>query len=135
MLLIPTCVSFATILVALPPNEPGDLVSASLPMRELGVKVVQHLVGRAEAIVVLLAGVPVDRLGRRVLFPAGWRVFISGIDITLVLKPFAARWKVIPSLGTIARRCFQDQYRLIVVITDDVTETEFGTDLIATGPA
>jgi len=100
------CVRLAAVLVALPPDEAGNAIAAALPVRELLVEVAQHLVGRAEAVVVLLAGVPVDGLRLGALFPPRRRILVPGVNIAILLEPLTVRGKIIPArlVGQVAAR-------------------------------
>ena len=84
------------ILVTLPPGKALDRVASSFPVRELPVKVVQHFVSSTKAVVILFAGVPVDRLWIGTFFPGQRRFFIGRVNLSAVLESLAARGKEIP---------------------------------------
>ena len=58
------------ILITLPPGEANDLISSPVPVWKLGIEVVKNLVSSRKAIIVLLPGIPRDRVGLRALIPA-----------------------------------------------------------------
>ena len=79
-----------TVFVALPPSKALDFKASSLPLGKFLVEVIQHLVSSLEAVVVLLAGIPIDGLGSRPFVPGERRLLVAGVDLSLVFKLFAA---------------------------------------------
>ena len=92
------------------------------------VEVIQHLVSGLEAVVVLLAGIPIDGLGSRPFVPGERRLLVAGVDLSLIFKLFAAGGEEVPGKGTVALRRLEDEDGLINVVADGMAEADFRAD-------
>ena len=129
VLLVPNGMGLdVAVFVALPPGKALDFVPPALPMRKLLVEVIQHLVSGLEAVVVLLAGIPIDGLGSRPFVPGERRLLVAGVDLSLVFKLFAAGGEEVPGKGTVALRRLEDEDGLINVVADGMAEADFRAD-------
>ena len=86
----------AGVLMALPPDEAGDLVAESGVGGNGLVEISEHLLCGIETVIILLACIPVDFLGLGALFPRWALVAVAGINRVINLEALAARGQEVP---------------------------------------
>ena len=96
VLLVAAGCGFAAILMPLPPGEAGDLISAPFPVGEFLVEICEDFLGGAEAIIVLLSGIPFGGRGLAAFFPTSGGFFVAGVDVVFMLELLTSWWKKVP---------------------------------------
>ena len=115
------------ILVALPPEESGDLVL--LRTRVIAVQFGQHSLRIGDIAVVLDAGVPADRLGRFALLPLVRRILVPGIDHAVLFEALGARRQQIPAETSIADATLEDEHRSVGDLPHLMPDADLGADV------
>ena len=128
VLLVAARVGCVLVLVPLPEDEPGHLVTLALVIRIVLREVRQDLFGVSSIRVVLLAGVPVDGFWFCALVPGEGCLLVAGVDLSIEFVLLAARGQQIPAEAAVAGAGLEDEDGLLMDVSHDVTKLQFDAD-------